>query len=357
MIGDWWERWWAWVTGRSVRIVTDDEPGYRLTSVGGSPGNALRGYRDRMDRRLAGLVVLVLVLVTATALPGFSGRRVAGVPSAKNFPDPPSVGDCVLSPLDGAVSNSGSRTPEIDVTAVTWGRCTGQVFGEIVATGSADSGLTNPGSTNASSERRAGRCSRSVAAFAGLDPTSPRPTIPGAPRFEHISWAPTLGFDPYRVVPGEEERAAGRTWSRCLVAPIVHRSYQGTLAQAFQTGQMPGEFGLCWGGTDLDLAIDLIRCDEPHAAELLATAFVDDRSLVTRDDYQRTCGQMAALIMRTDAPIAGGELTAVIDPVTSDGQSLPTSPQTVGCFVASADERLLDQTVIALADRPVPFAA
>jgi hypothetical protein len=120
---------------------------------------------------------------------------------------------------------------------------------------------------------------------------------------------------------------------------------------------MPGEFGLCWSGTDLDRVIDLIPCDEPHAAELLATAFVEDRSLVTRDDYQRTCGQIATLIMRTDAPILGGELTAVIDPVTSDGESLPTSPQTVGCFVVSADERLLDQTLIALDDRPVPFAA
>ena len=112
---------------------------------------------------------------------------------------------------------------------------------------------------------------------------------------------------------------------------------------------------MCWNGTDLDRAIDLIPCDEPHLAELLATAFVDDRSLVTRDDFQRTCGQMVALIMRTDVPILSGDLTAVIDPVTSDGQSLPASPQTVGCFVASVDERRLDQTVIALADRPVPF--
>jgi len=316
-----------------------------------------------MDRRLAGLVVLVVVLVAATALPGFSGRRVAGTASAMTFPDPPSVGDCALSPLDGAVRNSGSRTPAIDVTAVTWGSCTGQVFGEIVDPGIVDPGLagsaawpTNPGSGNPSQERR-GRCSLAVATFAGLDPTSPRPTIPGTPSFEHISWAPTLGFDPYRVVPGEEERAAGRRWSRCMVAPIVHRSYQGTLAQAFQTGQLPGAFGLCWSGTDLDQAIDLIPCDEPHVAELLATAFVDDRSLVTRDDYQRTCGQMAELIMRTGAPILTGQVSAVIDPVTSDGQSLPTSPQTVGCFVASADHRRLDQTVIALADRPVPFAA
>ncbi len=311
-----------------------------------------------MDRRLAGLVVLVVVLVAATALPGFSGRRVAGVASAMIFPDPPSVGDCALSPLDGAMSNSGSRTPEVGVTGVTWGRCTGQVFGEIVDPGFASSaaGPTNSGSANPSPEPRR-RCSRAVAAFAGLDPSSPRPTIPGTPPFEHISWAPTLGFDPYRVVPGQEERAAGRTWSRCLAAPIVHRSYQGTLAQAFQTGQLPGEFGLCWSGTDLDRAIDLIPCDEPHVAELLATAFVEDRSLVTRDDYQRTCGQMAALIMRTDAPILSGDLTAVIDPVTSDGQSLPTSPQTVGCFVVSVDERRLDQTVIALDDRPVPFAA
>ena len=316
-----------------------------------------------MDRRLTGLVVLVVVLVAATALPGFSGRRVAGTASAMTFPDPPSVGDCALSPLDGAVRNSGSRTPAIDVTAVTWGSCTGQVFGEIVDPGIVDPGLagsaagpTNPGSGNPSQERR-GRCSLAVATFAGLDPTSPRPTIPGTPSFEHISWAPTLGFDPYRVVPGEEERAAGRRWSRCMVAPIVHRSYQGTLAQAFQTGQLPGAFGLCWSGTDLDQAIDLIPCDEPHVAELLATAFVDDRSLVTRDDYQRTCGEMAALIMRTGAPMLTGQVSAVIDPVTSDGQSLPTSPQTVGCFVASADHRRLDQTVIALADRPVPFAA
>src|SRR5664279_870108 len=141
-----------------------------------------------MDRRLAGLVVLVVVLVAATALPGFSGRKVAGAPSAKVFPDPPAAGDCALSPLDGAVRNSGSRTPEVDVTAVTWGSCAGEVFGEIVDLGfaGAAAGPTNPGYTNSSSERRPGRCSRAVASFAGLNPTSPRPTVPGAPLFEHI---------------------------------------------------------------------------------------------------------------------------------------------------------------------------
>jgi hypothetical protein len=39
-----------------------------------------------MDRRLAGLAVLILVVVAATVVPGLSGRRVAGSAVPKAFP-------------------------------------------------------------------------------------------------------------------------------------------------------------------------------------------------------------------------------------------------------------------------------
>ena len=84
-----------------------------------------------MDRRLAGLAVLILAVVAVTVVPGLSGRRVAGSAVAKSFPDPPAVGDCALSAPDGPGRNYAEPS-ELDVGEVTWGPCTGPIAGEVV---------------------------------------------------------------------------------------------------------------------------------------------------------------------------------------------------------------------------------
>ena len=56
-----------------------------------------------MDRRVAGIAVLVLALVAVVTVPSVSGRRVVGTASALTFPEPPKVGQCLASLPAGAV--------------------------------------------------------------------------------------------------------------------------------------------------------------------------------------------------------------------------------------------------------------
>ena len=302
-----------------------------------------------MDRRLIGVVVLILVVVAATVAPSLSGQRVAGSAVGMTFPDPPTVGDCALTPLDAGGGNFGVPT-DLDVTTVSWGPCDGEVYGEIVA------GASTRTADPTSGRGRRG-CYRAAAAFAGLDTSNRRATVPGAPSFPGVFWAPTLGFDAHRVVPGELERQAGRSWSACLAAPVILGSFYGSLERAYGGGALPPEFGFCWAGTNLDVSPALVSCDQPHPAELLATATVRDRSFSDHEASATQCRQLAALIMQRTDPTAAGALATVIDPVTSDGAMTPDAPETVGCFVVPTGSRELIGTLVGLGeDRPVPFA-
>jgi len=307
------------------------------------------GYRGVMDRRLAGIIVLILVVVTATVAPTIGGRRVAGSAVAKVFPEPPGFGDCAVAPLPG--SPESGRPTEFVATDITWGPCTGGIAGEIVGLRGRDT------LEDAQGGPTRGWCFRQAAEFAGLDTAGSQATVRGAPNIEGISWAPTVGFDARRVVPGDDERRAGQTWVACLVVPIAPVTYHGTVGRGFESGMIPDEFGLCWDGTDLDRDVALIGCDRPHPAELLATGRVYDRSAVATADITQSCRQMAAAIMGVGDPTAGGELVTVIDPVQSDGARAPNAPQSVGCFVAASGSRQLGGTLIGLGGRSVPFAS
>jgi len=241
-----------------------------------------------MDRRLAGLAVLILVVVAATVVPGLSGRRVAGSAVPKAFPDPPAVGDCALSAP--ARDGGGFGEPsDLDVTSVTWGPCAGAIAGEVVAVQSSDDAPMSPG------EDWPDSCYRGAAAFAGLDVSGPLPTLAGAPPTDPVTWAPAVGANIQRVRPDDEARRAGQSWQACLVTPAERGSYRGTLEKAFVSGQVPEEFGLCWNGTDLEQQGDLIACREPHLAQLLALGDATDRSLVPLDELQSACRAVAYL--------------------------------------------------------------
>src|SRR5664279_6545366 len=85
-----------------------------------------------MDRRLAGLGVLILVVVAAAVVPSLSGRRVAGSAVAETFREPPAIGDCAVSAPSGQDGSFGERS-SVDASAVTWGPCNGPIVGEVVA--------------------------------------------------------------------------------------------------------------------------------------------------------------------------------------------------------------------------------
>ncbi len=305
-----------------------------------------------MDRRLAGVIVLVLVLAAATAVPAaLSGLRVAGEPVPMDFGAPPQVGECLQAPLP--LGESGGLAVEIPVTEVVLGSCAGLVGGEVVAWVPQ---RTVEDQEPGTSRRLRGPCFQESAQYAGLEITGRRVVAPGAPASDLVRWAPTVGFDAHRLVPGAEEGAAGRTWYACVAVPIVHDTYRGSIHGAYVAGQLPPEFAICWDGTDLDSMAKVLPCAGPHTAELLSTAWVVDRSTVTRAELQSGCEAIAARVLRRDDPTAGGLLSIVLDPVTRDGAVVGDEPQSVGCFVAANPPAQLIGTLVGLADRPVPFA-
>src|SRR5664279_2582574 len=142
-----------------------------------------------MNRRLAGMVVVLLAVVAVVVAPSIDGRRVAGVAIALTFPDPPQVGDCVLPPFPAYAIVSGVPA-QIPVTAITFGSCNGLVGGEVIAVW--------PSVAQAATEltaRRGSPCYRPLATFAGLASAGRSTDLPGAPPAGPVSWMPSIAFE------------------------------------------------------------------------------------------------------------------------------------------------------------------
>jgi hypothetical protein len=106
---------------------------------------------------------------------------------------------------------------------------------------------------------------------------------------------------------------------------------------------------------DLDKPTELLACDQPHPAELLATGWVSDRSVVTTPEITTSCEDIAGRIMRTGDPTRGRALTITLEPVTKDGATVPNAPLSVSCFVSSAGSAQLLGTLIGIGDQPLPL--
>ncbi|MEP6561958.1 MAG: hypothetical protein ABJD68_12905 [Nakamurella sp.] len=303
-----------------------------------------------MDRRVAGIVVLIVALLAVVVVPSISGRRVTGNPIGLTFADPPRVGDC-LTALPAGSAEKGGGTPEVSAAAITFGTCSGSIGGEVVGVWPTAAAAQ----ADQSGSRRGGPCYRQAADFAGLLPFGRSTDVFGAAFDRAVYWKPTIGFNPVNVVPEPLAAAAGRTWVACLVIPTRETSYRGTLRAAYVGGRLPDAYGLCWNRDDLDSAATLLHCDEPHAAELLATGWVEDRSKIDLPDLDASCLTVAGRIMRTADPTRQGAISIVTDPVSKDGAQRADAPLAVNCFATAVSPQQLSGTVIGLGDSPLPL--
>lgn len=170
-----------------------------------------------------------------------------------------------------------------------------------------------------------------------------------------MRWKPTIGFTPYLVVPGELEQRAGRSWVACLVVPVGGPAYAGNLRDAFRRG-LPPQYGLCFVSANFDRLPALLLCDRPHAAELLATGWIPDRSQVSLADIDDACNAVAGRLLGTTDPTRGKALKIVADRLTSQSDDRPDGPLTIACFAAAAGSAQLSGSLIGLGERPVPLA-
>jgi len=303
-----------------------------------------------MDRRAAGVAVLVLALVAVVVGPSISGRRVVGTAVGLTFAGPPRVGECI-SPLPEGVVEKGRYIHVVPVTAIAFSNCSGAIGGEVVGVWPTEAAAQ----TDQTGSRRGGPCYREAADYTGLQPFSRDTDVFGAAFDGAVYWKPTIGFNPINIVPGGLATAGGQTWVACLAAPTRVASYHGTLRGAYVAGTLPDAFGLCWNRDDLDTVPTLLHCDDPHATELLATGWVRNRALVSNAEIEASCRSVAGRIMRTADPSRQGAISIVIDPVSRDGAQREDAPIAVNCFATAVLPQQLSGTLISLGDRPLPL--
>ena len=172
----------------------------------------------------------------------------------------------------------------------------------------------------------------------------------------------------------------GQRWSGCLLVLDVPGGYSGSARAALGDGRLPAAFGWCQHEQAPDPSIlgdpvapDFIRCDRPHAFEILA----DLAGLPTLRDARERCATVVAMVMRRPDPTAGGALrigfvastmqsmadaevprTAARDP---DGKSPAGYPAQgrmrylVNCYVTPVGPGRLTGTLIGISGADLPL--
>ncbi len=303
-----------------------------------------------MDRRVAGVLLLVIALVCALAVPNLVGRQVAGAAVGEVIAGPPAVGTCV-SALSAAGPDEiddvkvDDAVPSRSLPVATAAPCSGQVIGEVISVSTTN---TSQVSTLQEYDEAHPDCRSQVETYLGTTATT---ALVG------VQWSKSIYVDAVTVGPDEHDRTAGRTWSACVMS-AVGQEYPtpGTLKASWATGTLPAAFGLCWADQVVQHGIPT-ACTTPHSTQQLAYAdvlrpSVSDNSMISVADPAHVlagCRQAAASIMKVQDPTFGGRLAVKV--VTD-----PPGAPFVQCTVSATGGKALTGSLIGLGSKPLPLS-
>lgn len=289
-----------------------------------------------MDRRLAGIVLLLVGVLAVAILPELSGRGVVG--SAQRVAVP-LVGECVVvgQPSD-SVADGRSAGPMERLTG-TLGNCANPGAGLVIA--SRSELLLASASASDYSSTRAAFCTDALAAARGRA-------------------APGAGFVWQRcdVLIGESPQL--RLEAELAVSPDVAGGPQWTVCYASDASGRPvpvldahtplDAVGSCFRDVGA-AAPSPIACSLPHTSQLLGTAG-QIAGYPTSTDYRLACQDFAAVAMGVTDATAGGALRLL-----SVDQTSPLGVQGQ-CRISVVDaSRTLSGSIIGLGDRPLPWTS
>ncbi len=296
------------------------------------------------DRRIGGLVLLVLVALAAVTLPNLSGRRVAGQPLALIVPGPPVPGTCLSNRARPAAS-----TDRVGATAVA---CDGPHRTEVVAVYPVP---PDPIRVDVGHGQVAvvDRCSWDLAAYLGgfdvllaSDPSLQQQFGP---------WLARQVVLPSRLEPDRTQRLLGQRWTACVANAGV-KVFTGSVRSSYSGSRMPPQLARCRAAAK---DAGYVPCSEPHSTELIATTQYhypapDQAGLVV------TCRALVTRLTGLDDPTAGNALAVVVarDQVPVDGVGVFDESRTyeAGCAVSAVGGRKLVGSVIGLGGAPLPWA-
>ena len=277
-----------------------------------------------MDRRAAGSLLMVLILVGAVTVPGIAGRTVGGTaaPGVRVQPQP-RTGDCL-----GPLISPEQLNSVFDTVPVV--PCSQLHSAEILAVGLLDRNLwrirPTVGDAAFTSGALSEHCDQLAGAFLGWGGNR------GSARIQ-------VSFFTRLTVPDDLEWQLGQRWYACQVLPGVLDypiSYAGTAREAsFRTP--PGAFASCSDGPG-ELAVS---CDHPHSAEQIARTF-DTTSAASADGR---CRQLVGDIVGTKDPTFNGQL-ALLTRVQGGATA---------CWVTTTSSRNLTATLINHGNKPLPL--
>lgn len=313
-----------------------------------------------MRRSAVGAVLLLFAAVLLVAVPALRPSKISGIAQAAPVPGPPVVGDCVTDPIPYSASEIGIPSPvpgAFDYPSLTIGACEGPRFGEVVAVIAVPAAVTVSvdGDVTTVMDPNLQQCLLASRSYVGMLSTIDSNLAPWTP----VTSAPTSASQP---VP--RQRAAGQNWIACLTyAPAsiasqtVVNPYTGTLKNAVSTGYQSDQLGFC-GATFSPQAYEAAgACTRPHEYQQLAVRSTGERTF-TEVELTQTCAVAAKAVM---GRAAGGDFTVVVAVLDSNGRSEAVTgdiPPNSGlqCGIAVTGDRLLGGSVVALGEKPIPWA-
>ena len=296
-----------------------------------------------MDRRVAGLVVLVATLISMLVLGGITGREVAGSAVLTPAPAAPQAGDCV-------------RQSDVEWIPIS---CTSPHTAEVVQGWTA---LSTPGIDV---------YDKCITAARQYLPPPPEDGTPSA------TWSAPPVMSTTMLVSGPgRDQVSHWSWQACVIRPIIsdenHAGYRGRLRDVTSTGNLPVELRRCFvrPGT---LGVVGISCAQGHLGEILAARQLrvftssdqlDDTS--TNPEVNAQCRGIARRATATSDPTYGGRLAVVVN-LHATGMGFVVSIASRGevsqsyvlyeasCSVESVSGHELYASVVGLGARPLPI--
>jgi len=331
-----------------------------------------------VDRRIAGLVLIGVVLLAAVVAPNMGVRNVPGTPEAAPVAGPPAVGDCVTDPVDPGwnLLEAQPGTPGVTVGTYAYpslgmSPCGGRRYGEVVAVIPNPSKpvvtVTNDDNSNSSTvvDPNLDTCYPAAGRYAGMAATGirPEPTLK--------DWYPQLRFGSSASAPSKRQRAAGQHWLACFVYLLpaggtaaemeADERYDGSLRNALTTGKQRNRLGSCNAGDDLNPQNGAPGdCDTVHLSEMFALGNTDSHP-TSRAELQRSCRQLVQQLTRIPDITAVGPLTSQMQ-ATDDSGALIEKPQlppntNLTCGIIVTDPtRHLNGSLLALGGQRIPWA-
>lgn len=243
--------------------------------------------------RMPGLVLLLVAVLTAVIVPRVNGTPTGGSPVAATVDPPPRIGYCI-SHLD--TSRAVTRSAQarlVPIPSAVYGTCNAPIAGEVLSVQPV-SDLGDEASLEAYDSASAG-CSHGIDSYLG-SPSG----LNG--RSGVTEWLPAARYNTLLVGPNRIQRAAGRTWTACVVTSVASTSYFHSVRDAVRDGSLQDQFGYCLNSTDLS---DWVPCSAAHSAQVLAWGTpVTSGASPSRAD----CLAAAAALMESSDPTKEGVL-------------------------------------------------